>query len=410
MAQGVAQVHGQREWAVDRMSEFDRLIGEMEARIKTLVEATLERLSQRFPGWETDSAFSRRQAADFVELSLQGCLAALRRETLPQRCPEVDATAARTVARVGEIDAFANGYRAAQAALWEMWFCLVEDSGLQGDERRQLLSRGSDFFFRYADLLGDFVTVVYREEREALHADASQRRFNAVKVLLEGEQPPSANGIDIDLHQHHLGLIGWGENCEAGARALAKELGRPAFLVTPLPGTCWSWISGSRPLEDPLRRRIGRFQVPAGSQLALGMEEFGEHGFRTTHRQAQRARLLADQRRPVTRYADVAIEALASENTEEARRFVARELGAMNDESPTSQRLRETLAAYFAAEHNAASAAATLGVHQQTVANRLRAAEERIGHQVGARRVELELALRLRDSLGAGEEVAGPEE
>jgi len=51
------------------------------------------------------------------------------------------------------------------------------------------------------------------------------------------------------------------------------------------------------------------------------------------------------------------------------------------------------------ASPTAASAAATLGVHQQTVANRLRAAEERLGHSVGSRRVELEIALRLRAAL-----------
>jgi hypothetical protein len=383
------------------MSEFERLVGEMEARIKILVESTLDRVGQRFPGWETNSAFSRRQVSDFTEVSLQTQLAALRRELLPSRCPEPDAAAAGTVARVGEIEAFASGYRAAQAALWEMWFCLAEDSGLEGSERRQLLTRGSDFFFRYADLLGDFVTAVYRTKREALHTDGAQRRFNTIKALLEGQQPVSANGIEIDLHQHHLGLIAWGEGCEDAARALAKELERPPFLVTPLRGTCWAWISGSRPLEEPVRRRLGRLNPPVGAQLALGMEESGEQGFRTTHRQAQRARLLADEASPVTRYADVAIEALASENTEEARRFIARELGAINDESTSSHRLRETLIAYFAAEHNAASAAATLGIHQQTVANRLRAAEERLGHSIGARRVELELALRLRHSFGS---------
>ena len=392
------------------MSEFDRLIGRMEARVKTLVEATLDRVSQRFPNWETTSAFSRRQAGDFVAASLQVGLDAMRREALPASCPQVDADAARMVARVGEIEALAYGYRAAQAALWEVWFGLIEDSGLEGSERRELLSRGSDFFFRYADLLGDFVTAVYRSEREVLHSDANQRRFNAVKALLEGEQLPSANDIEIELHQHHLGLIAWGEDCEMAVRTLAKQLGRPLFLVAPIEGTCWGWISGSRPLEDSTWRRISRFRAPAAARIALGMEEFGEHGFRTTHRQAQRARLLADERRPLTRYADVVIEALAAENAEEARRFIIRELGAINDDSPTSERLRETLAAYFAAEHNAASAAASLGVHQQTVANRLRAAEERLGHPIGARRVELELALRLRDSLGAGEEIARSEE
>ena len=94
------------------------------------------------------------------------------------------------------------------------------------------------------------------------------------------------------------------------------------------------------------------------------------------------------------------VEALISENQEEACNFVARELGELNEETTSSRRIRETLAAYFASEHNAASAAAKLGIHQQTVANRLRAAEERLGHQIGTRRLELELALRLRRTIG----------
>jgi DNA-binding PucR family transcriptional regulator len=134
--------------------------------------------------------------------------------------------------------------------------------------------------------------------------------------------------------------------------------------------------------------------------LALGLAAFGEVGFRATNRQALRARAVS--RNPtiaVVHYADVAVEALASNNLPDARAFVAHELRGIDDNSPTSQRLRETITAYFAAEHNAASAAATLGVHQQTVANRLRVAEERVGHPVGARRVELETALRLRSLL-----------
>jgi DNA-binding PucR family transcriptional regulator len=126
------------------------------------------------------------------------------------------------------------------------------------------------------------------------------------------------------------------------------------------------------------------------------MQEYGLHGFRITRRQAQRARQLAAAEPSLTRYSDVAVETLASENPEEARSFVDRELGELGADSAVSARIRETLAAYFAAGHNAASATTTLGVHQQTVANRLRAAEERLGHPIGSRRVELELALRLR--------------
>jgi DNA-binding PucR family transcriptional regulator len=59
--------------------------------------------------------------------------------------------------------------------------------------------------------------------------------------------------------------------------------------------------------------------------------------------------------------------------------------------------LLTTLEAYFAAAGNAVSAAAALGVHDRTVANRLRAVEDLLGPgAVTARRAELETALRLQ--------------
>jgi hypothetical protein len=383
------------------MSEFERLLGEMEARLDALVDSTLERLGQRSPSWATDSAFSRKQIADFTRASIRAQLRAFRRDALPKSCPDLDATAARMVARVGELESYSNGYRSAQAALWEAWFALIEDSTLEGAERRDLLTRGSDFFFRYADLLGDYAGSVYREEVLQLRSNGKQRRFSAVKALLDGEPlPTAAADLDLDLRQHHLGVIAWGKAAEAAARSLASDLGRPLLLVAPIPGTCWAWISGTRALADSERRAVERFRPPPEAGLSLGMDEYGEHGFRTTHRQAQRARLLAPAAEPsLTRYSDVAVEALATENAEEARSFIARELGAIDDDSSRSREIRDTLSAYFTAEHNAASAAATLGVHQQTVANRLRAAEERLGHSIGARRLELEVALRLRSAL-----------
>ena len=183
-------------------------------------------------------------------------------------------------------------------------------------------------------------------------------------------------------------------------RELAAALERRLLLVSPLAQSWWGWISSSRPFESTDERIITRYSPPSEAGIALGLPGFGEPGFRATHRQAQRARWFAPpDPSTLIRYADVAVESLASENREEARTFVERELGAINDDSAASTRIRDTLSAYFAAEHNAASAAATLGVHQQTVANRLHAAEDRLGHPIGSRRVELEVALRLRAAL-----------
>jgi hypothetical protein len=368
----------------------------LQQRIPQICELILRRLGQRFPDWEAHSAFTRLQITAFLADSLGSQLRAFARKELPGAAPALDDEAARAAGRAGEFSAFLGTYRAAQAVLWESWFSLIEDSDLASQDRRYLLGRGSDFFFRYADLLGDFATAIYDEDRPARHGGRAQRLFTAVKTVLDGEQPASSSGLDLEFSQHHLGLIGWGEGCNEVARKLAKDLGRPLLLVAPIEGTCWGWLSGARPTGPELAQALARLEFVAGAGLTLGDEEFGEQGFRITHRQAQRARLLADPERQLTLFGDVAVEALASENTDEARRFVARELGPIGDDSQVSRRLRDTLSAYFAAEHNAACAAARLDVHQQTVANRLRVVEERLGRPVGARRIELELALRLR--------------
>lgn len=388
------------------MGHFDRLVDELIAGVDRLADEVLDRLDERSPGWEVKSAFPREQVAAVTRSSIQKQLRAFRREELPATCPEPDEVAARALARVGELHTFSSAYRFAQMVLWQAWFASVEDrSDLDTDERRRLLTRGSEFFFRYADLTGDQVTAVYREERARLGAGKAQRRFRAVKALLDGDrQAASRGGLDLDLDQLHLGLVGWGPAGEEAARRLAAELERPLLLVAPLERTWWGWVSGQKIFGLAEQRALASFEPPAGSGLAVGLPEHGQRGFSATHRQAQRARMLVPPgTQTLIRYADVAVEALASENEEEARSFVERELGAIGDDTATSRRIRETLAAYFAAGHNATSAAATLGIHEQTVANRLRTAEERLGHPIGARRVELELALRLRSSLARGD-------
>jgi sugar diacid utilization regulator len=54
------------------------------------------------------------------------------------------------------------------------------------------------------------------------------------------------------------------------------------------------------------------------------------------------------------------------------------------------------LTTYFAHGGNAAATAKALDIHEQTVAQRLTAVEERTGRAILNRRAELEAALRLR--------------
>lgn len=399
-----AEIEGVRGARVDPVpeavrGEFRQLARELEHGLDALAAVTRERLRESLPHWLTGTVFAEEEIASFIRSSLGAQLSGFRRGILPARPTEIDTVGARAVAEVGELKLLLSGYRVAQMSLWDAWLDLVEREVEDGAQRQQLLRHGSEYFFRYAGLLSDYVTDIYQRELEHSVRSGEQRRFHAIRTLLEGESLAGAQ-LDVDLEQHHLGLIGWGEGAEAAMRELAAALGRPLLVIGPLNKNWWGWLSGSRQLDPPQERELGRFRPAGLARLALGLEGYGEAGFRASNRQALRARWVArNSGAQVVSYADVAVEALASENLHDARAFVAHELRGIEDDSTASQRIRETIVAYFAADHNAASAAAALGVHHQTVANRLRAAEERLGHPVGARRVELETALRLRACL-----------
>src|SRR5262249_18540400 len=156
---------------------------------------------------------------------------------------------------------------------------------------------------------------------------------------LEGDAAPG-EALDANLEQHHLGLLVWGQRGPEVARELAGALGRPLVLVSPFEFVWWGWLSGTQPLGSAAEAAVRSLKTPRGAGLAAGLESFGEEGFRASHRQAQRARRVAQRLGlPVVAYSDVAAEALLGDDSVEARAFVAHELRGIDDDSITSRRI-----------------------------------------------------------------------
>lgn len=391
------------------MSGFEALWAELRGDLDPLGAALLGALDGP-AGTRLGRTEERRRLEDLTLAGLREEIEAFRAGRLPTDSDDFAAYAELAPAPSRRLALLFNVYRASQMVLWEAWFGLVEGSGLTAGERHELLERGSHFFFSWSARSGDLIAEQHQRAVDTQDGSIEQRRFRAIGELLGGD-PRAAASLGFDLDRHHVGVIAWDtEDPAASARELAAALERPLLSVTPLDGglSCWAWVSGTRPLAATGLAALKSF-VPRRGRLALGLEGAGEDGFRSTHRQAQQARRLAfDQGPRVIRYEDVVLEALAGGNEAEARAFVAHELRGIEDDSPASRRIRETLAAYFLAEYNAAMAGSTLGVHQQTVANRLRAAEERLGRpSIRSRRVELEMALRLRACLERRRSEAG---
>ena len=104
-------------------------------------------------------------------------------------------------------------------------------------------------------------------------------------------------------------------------------------------------------------------------------------------------------------YADVEIACLAAGVLcEDARvAFVRRELGGLVGSEDATRRLRDTLRAYLKQGCDAAATGQLLRLHANTVRYRIRQAEQRLGHGIGQRRAQLELALEIISVFGIAE-------
>jgi DNA-binding PucR family transcriptional regulator len=136
--------------------------------------------------------------------------------------------------------------------------------------------------------------------------------------------------------------------------------------------------------------------------VAFGRPAEGLAGFRSSHAEALQAARIASLAggTAVTSYTKVELVSLLADDLPRARAFVTGQLGALASTAEPSQRLRETVLAFLASGGSATRVAKELYVHQNTVAYRVKRAEEMLGRKVTENPIELTCALKLAAVLG----------
>jgi len=319
---------------------------------------------------------------------------------LPSTCPPEIVDSARLAVMTGfPLWGALKAYRVGNLVQWEAWEQAVSSLSVDEDTRRQLLRRGARFMFDYADRASTWMEREYTRARHRATRRAEQRRLQVVRDILDGASV-DASALGYDLDQQHLCAVVWGESVEETAEELIAPWEGQALTVSADTSTSWVWLgcpSGRRPDPPSLRA----LDVPAGTYLALSDLATGIGGFRRAHREAQQARAVAGYSHGrLTLYRDVAVDALALADESQARAFIERELGPLASPGRRASLLRTTLRVYFDCAQRASTAARQLGVHERTIANRLRAVEDQLGHGVHQRHLEIETALRLHRLLG----------
>lgn len=308
--------------------------------------------------------------------------------------PEVLLEQARQAACNGvDLDIVMRRCFAGYALLGDFVFQAVEDLVLTPRELR--LFWGSQAVM--LDRLVSAMAEAYKSEAAKRLSTLGQRQAERVKKLLAGQLMDSRN-LDYEFDAWHIGVVAVGPGASVALRELAEVLDRRLLLVTPEGEMVWAWLGGHKKVSGEQLLHLSAGKCPTDVSLSLGEPARGLRGWRRTHRQAKAAIPVALNRPPsVVRYIDFALLASALRDDLLADSLTTAYLDPLAEERDGGAGLRLTLRAYFAAGRNVSSASAALKVSRQTVNNRLRTIEARIGRSIGTCAAEMETALRLRD-------------
>ncbi|MEA2312521.1 MAG: hypothetical protein QOE28_2489 [Solirubrobacteraceae bacterium] len=325
---------------------------------------------------------------------------------------------ARALARRGvPLDVLLRIHRLALSVLLQAW-----EERLGSHHPAELLlaatRRSIEVNFQFHDALMEGLSAEYQRERERWVRGAEALRRETITAIL-AEAAVDTDGasriLGYDLRRHHIGLVLWAvptpddpqviPRLERAATAASAHLeaGRPLMLSVD-GSTMWAWLGRDSELPRELIDSLAAAMNADGVSIALGAPGRGLTGFRRTHRDAaDTAKVaIAGRRRPgsVTAFHAVEVAALFADDPERTRRFVHERLGGLATDDDESHRLRATLMLYLEENGSRVATAKRIGVHPNTVANRIRACREILGHDVGHDQVPLLVALTLAATLG----------
>lgn len=387
------------------LGELDELVAEMDA---AEIELT--------PALGADAAIAADMSASNRANALRLLTTLTRRNdrTAPIDVPPEALDIARTIARRGiDFEAIFQSYRRGQNIAWQRYMTLVAARVPASPLLMDLLNASSQRIFEYVDHVVACVLAEAQREREQVLGGALARRTETVRLILDGAPIDSSRAgerLGYDLARHHTALVLWSQPVgevqgalEAAATILARAVGARHPLTLPAgTSTLWAWLGTEADLSrDAMRNAIA--QAQSHVRVAVGPTRSGITGFRRSHAAAVAIQRLLAGHPGGTRlalYQDLEVTALTAQDHDRAAEFVTDTLGSLAADTPTAERLRETLRIYLDEAENAPRAAVRLHTHRNTVLQRVSRATELLGHHPGEHRLALMLALELAHQLG----------
>ncbi|CAB4896047.1 MAG: hypothetical protein F2825_00090 [Actinobacteria bacterium] len=275
----------------------------------------------------------------------------------------------------------------------------------------QVVAELQRYAFAYTDRVSSEVAAAYVAELDRLQSQARAARTDAVRSLIAGgrvDVARSERALSHRLTGWQTAFVCWTDRDDVDLLRVGGAVGAHLGSAHPLlvadgARALWGWVSTSaQPSVVEHLRSLDRL-VPGTVRVTVGSPSRGADGFRASHLQAQRTRRVVELGAGpghVTAYSEVALADVMSCDLDLARAFVASELGALAAAGRREHEERAAVLAVLDAQGGLATAAEQLGIHRNTVLQRLRRAEERRGRPATERVAELHAALRLAHVLG----------
>ena len=317
-------------------------------------------------------------------------LKCLETDELPATCPaEVIETASRTVALGAPLSFPLQCYRVGHRVLWDAWHEWSEP--FAPELRDELRRSAGEFFFEYAERCCSFLTAAHAEELQLARSGIARRHLAQARRILDGSgRPAQIGGYAIETEQ--LAVVITGIDAASAATHMQAVSGRQSLRIPLDDETIWLWLAATPATDARTFASRIRAGAPPEATIGIGAPGAGFDGFARSHRQAQQAlRIALAQSWGVLSYDEAALDAVSTADQDVARDFVDHILSPIADE----RKLLGTLAAWIAHERNASAAAASLGVSERTVNNRLRTAERKLGRPLRSSGTAIEIAIRI---------------
>lgn len=377
--------------------------------IRRVSEQTTEAIHQELPALGADEEFRIGTFASTESvLRLMADLIRLGRPPSEGELPVAAVEYAREFVRHGvSIDTLLRAYHVGHSIFFRNWVAGLHEEMRDPELLARAVELGAKWTFDYIQTLNRELVARYESEREQWVRSAVAVRAETVRALL-AEEPVDADTasrrLRYELGRHHLAYVVWSDDermaeadfgtLERAAIDFARSIGAPSPLVVPFgPQLVVAWIGSFEPISA---RSKGLTVSPS---IAVGAPGLGIAGFCASHRQAMHARrvarLVARAPAGVTHYEDVALTALASVDIRLAREFATRELGDLAEQDDDTLRLSATWRVYLEENASPRRAAQRLGVHENTIKNRVRTIGERLGGPPEERVAERLVALRV---------------